>query len=184
MAIDVVATKMTAEALLNMPDDGYRYELIKGKLRQMAPSGSHPGDIALRISWRLAQYVEENHLGKTYAAETGFMINTNPDTVRASDLAFVSRDRIKTIGDSQGFFPGSPDLAVEVISPNDTYTEVEEKALDWLRSGTQMVVVIDPRKQTATVYRDFDDIAILTQDQVLDGGDIVPGWTLPLAVLF
>lgn len=184
MAMDIVAIKMTAEALLNMPDDGYRYELVKGELRQMAPSGSQHGDIALRIGWRLAQYVEEKKLGKTFAAETGFIIGTNPDTVRAPDLAFVCDERVKSIGDVQGFFPGPPDLAVEVISPNDSYTEVEEKALDWLRSGTQMVIVIDPKKKTVTVYRDLDDIVILIQDQILDGGDIVPGWSLSLVDLF
>ena len=86
--------------------------------------------------------------------------------------------------DTERFFPGPPDLAIGVISPNDSYTEVEEKAIDWLRSGTKMVIVIDPQKQTATVYRDLDDITILTSNQEIDGDDVVPGWRLPLSDLF
>jgi len=183
MALETVAT-MTADELLAMPDDGYRYELIKGEVRQMSPAGSQHGKIAARIGRRLGRFVEENNLGETYAAETGFIIDTNPDTVRAPDASFVFQKRVETVGETERFFPGPPDLAVEVISPNDAYTEVEEKALDWLRAGTLMVIVIDPKKRTATIYRDLDDICILTQDQTIDGGDVVPGWSLALTDLF
>lgn len=184
MATSIVETLMTAEDLIQMPDDGYRYELIRGELRRMAPAGSQHGQIASRIGWRLAQYVEENDLGITYAAETGFILSTDPDTVRAPDASFVSRVRTEAIGDTEGFFPGPPDLAIEIISPGDTYSEVESKALDWLAAGTHMVIVLDPKKKTATVYRGLNDIAILTEDQTLDGGAVVPGWTVSLRELF
>ena len=81
---------------------------------------------------------------KSVAASTGFIIDTAPDTVRAPDVSFVSRERAEATAEERGFFPGAPDLAVEVISPNDRYSEIEEKVSDWLRAGTQMVVVIDP----------------------------------------
>ena len=183
MALETVTT-MTADELLAMPDDGYRYELIKGELRQMSPAGRKHGRIAASISRRLGQFVEENSLGETYAAETGFIIDTDPDTVRAPDASFISRERAEAVDEDDGFFPGPPDLAVEVISPSDSYTEVEEKALDWLRAGTLMVIVIDPKKQTATIYRDLDDICILTLNQTIEGGDVVPGWSLALSDLF
>ena len=99
MATDTV-TKMTADELLTMPHNGYRYELIKGELRQMSPAGSQHGKIALKIGWRLAQFVEKNNLGETYAAETGFIIDTNPDTVRAPDASFVSTEKSWTQRDS------------------------------------------------------------------------------------
>ena len=175
---------VTAEELLQMPDDGFRYELVKGELKQMAPAGSEHGDLAMRIGWRLAQHVEEHKLGKAFAAETGFRLTSNPDTIRAPDLAFVSENRIAEAGEVIGFWPGGPDLAVEVVSPGDTYNEIEDKVLDWLDAGTRMVVVVNPRQRTVTLYRSRADIVILTQDDILDGNDVVPGWSLPVAEIF
>ena len=182
MAPPTLAT-MTADELLAMPHDGYRFELIKGALHQMAPASSQHGRIALRIGWRLAQFVEREGLGETYAAETGFVIATAPDTVRAPDASFVSKERA-ALASGEGFFPGAPDLAIEVVSPSDRPVEVKDKARDWLRAGTRMVIVIDPFDRTATVYRGLDDILTLTAGDTIDGGDVVPGWTLPLADVF
>ena len=182
MATPTLAT-MTADELLAMPHDSYRFELIKGALHQMAPASSQHGRIALRIGWRLAQFVEREGLGETYAAETGFVIATAPDTVRAPDASFVSKERTVLASD-EGFFPGAPDLAIEVVSPSDRPVEVEDKARDWLRAGTRMVIVIDPFDRTAVIYRGLDDILTLTASDTIDGGDVVPGWTLPLADVF
>jgi Uma2 family endonuclease len=174
----------TADELYQMPDDGMRYELVRGELRQMNPAGNQHGDITVRITWRLAQYVETNRLGKVFAAETGFRIGTDPDTVRAPDVAFVARSRVEQVGPVEGFWPGAPDLAVEVVSPSDRYTDVEGKAMDWLAAGARMVLVVDPRKRVATVYRSLSDIAILTADDTLSGGDVVPGWEVKVGDLF
>jgi Uma2 family endonuclease len=175
---------VTSDDLLSMPDDGYRYELVKGELRKMSPSGHKHGQIAVRLTWRLAQHVEAQHLGVVYAAETGFRLATNPDTVRAPDVAFVRRERVEAAGDVEGFWPGAPDVAVEVLSPRDTYTEVEEKVVEWLHGGTRLVIVIDPRKRTVTVYRALNDITILTEADVLDGDDVIPDWSMPIRELF
>lgn len=177
-------TRMTAEDLLQMPDDGYRYELVRGELVQMAPAGRLHGRLAMRIGWRLAQYVESHQLGEVHAAETGFRLASSPDTVRAPHVSFLSRNRIGDMGDVQGYWPGAPDLAVEVISPSDTYTGVESKVLDWLDGGAAMVLVVNPRQQTVTVYRSLTDINILTKDDRLDGTDVVPGWSLKISDLF
>ncbi len=167
-----------------MPDDGFRYELARGELRRTALAGHVHGRIAARLGWRLAEHVEANNLGEAYAAGTGSLLSSNPDTVRAPDVGFVSRERAEEIGDTDGYLPVAPDMAAEVLSPNDTYTEVEEKAIEWLEAGTRMVLVVDPRRRTVTVYRTLTDITILTEDSDLDGADVVPGWTMSVSDLF
>jgi Uma2 family endonuclease len=180
----VVRQQVTADELLYMPDDGFRYELVRGELRQMNPAGNVHGRVAMSFAWRLAQYVDENRLGTVYAAETGFRLSSNPDTVRAPDVAFVSRARVEAVGEVEGFWPEAPDLAVEVVSPGDSYADVEEKVFDWLDAATKMVVVINPRQRSATVYKSPGDITALAEADVLDGGEIVPGFELAVRDIF
>ena len=123
-------------------------------------------------------------MGVVYAAETGFKLASNPDVVRAPDVAFIRRDRVEEVGDVEGYWPGAPDPAVEVISPSDTYAEVQEKVFDWLEAGTKMVILVMPRKRAVTVYRSLTDIVMLTEHDLLDGGDVVPGWKLSVRELF
>src|SRR5882724_10950500 len=115
-----------------MPDDGYRYELVEGELIRMAPAGAEHGKVTVKITTPLSVHVDANNLGTVYAAETGFIIRQNPDTVRAPDVAFVSRERIESAGVIKSYTIGAPDLAVEVISPGDTVREVEKKVREWL----------------------------------------------------
>lgn len=178
--------QITAEELLRMPGDGSRYELVKGEMRKMAPAGNEHGYLAGEIFGELRSYVKTKNLGRTYAAETGFTISSNPDTVRAPDAAFVRRERVEEAGRVAGYWPGAPDLAVEVVSPNDAYAQVMEKALAWLDAGTLMVLVVDPgeARRTVTVYRSATDIRVLTEGDSIDGGDVVPGWKLPVSQLF
>jgi Uma2 family endonuclease len=103
---------MTAEELLRMPDDGYRDKLVWGELRTMTPAGRSRGRIAMRKTWPLAQHIEVRGLGTVYAAETGFLLARDPDTVRAPDAAFVRRERGEELGKSEGYWPESPDLAL------------------------------------------------------------------------
>jgi Uma2 family endonuclease len=175
---------MTAEELLTLPDDGFRYELVQGELRRMSPAGHRHGRIALNITTPLDQHVRANALGAVYAAETGFQLTVDPDTVRAADVAFVRQERVEAVGDTDGYWPGAPDLAVEVVSPNDLYTEIEEKVIDWLDAGTQMVVIINPRKRFVTVYRSRTNITLLTENDILDGADVVPGWQIAVHDVF
>lgn len=175
---------MTAEELLELPDDSMRHELIEGELRTMPPAGHEHGSLAHEIALSLGHYVKANKLGKVYAAETGFIVSTNPDTVLAPDTAFVSTERLNLISRREGYFPGVPDLAVEVISPNDRYSEVEEKVKLYLERSTPMVIIVDPRTETLKVYRSPNEVQILTQEDTLEGGEVVPGWTLSLSDLF
>ena len=175
---------VTAEELLMMPDDGLRSELVRGEVRRMAPAGNVHGRLAVNVAAPLHQYVRENNLGVVFAAETGFKLASDPDTVRAPDVAFVSRERIEEVGEVEGFWPGAPDLAVEVVSPNDLYTEVEEKVLGWLEAGSRMVLVVNPRNKTVSVRRHQAEVYVLAEGDALDGGEVVPGWELPVADVF
>ena len=175
---------MTAEELLAMPDDGFRYELVEGDLRQMSPAGHNHGRIAMRLAIPLGKFVADNNLGEVYAAETGFKLRTNPDTVRAPDVSFIRLERVQEIGETEGFWPGAPDLAVEVNSPGDTIREVEEKVEEWLNAGTSLVWVVSPKLHTVTAYRSLTDIVTLTERDMLDGGDVVPGFQYSVADLF
>ena len=177
-------TLATADELFMMPDDGFRYELVKGEVRRMPPAGSEHGAVFMNIGTPLDQFVKTHSLGIVFGAETGFKIASDPDTVRAPDLAFISRERIPAEGIPRGFWPGAPDLAVEVISPGDTYTEVEEKVSDWLSAGTRMVLVLNPRTRMVTVYTSHAKAVRLTEADTLTGGEVLPGFSCQVAALF
>ncbi len=123
-------------------------------------------------------------MGVVFAAETGFLLQTDPDTVRAPDLAFVTKARQEQTGKVEGYWPGAPDLAVEVVSPNDSFSEVEEKALAWLVAGTQVVWIVDPRQRHVTVYRDRDDIVVLDRESTLAEPNLLPGWHVHVGEIF
>lgn len=176
---------MTADELLAMPDDGFVYELIKGELIKVSPPpGYEHGIVAMNIAGPLYEYIKKKNLGKICAAETGFLLEQNPDTVRAADAAFVTRERIEKMGRVKGYWVGAPDLAVEVLSPSDTIRRVEGKVAQWLEAGTRMLWVVSPRLRTITVYRSRIDIETLTENDTLDGGEVVPGFKLPVAEIF
>lgn len=175
---------VTAEELLRAPDDGLRRELVRGEVRTMTPAGSAHGQVAMNIGIMLSQHVRVQDLGVVYAAETGFSISRDPDTVRAPDTAFVRKERVEAVGAVEGYWPEAPDLAVEVVSPNDGFAEVEEKVADWLSAGTHMVLVINPRAKTVTVRPSEREAWIFSEGETFDGGEVVPGWTLPVADVF
>ena len=174
---------MTAEELFNMPDDGYRYELVRGELRKMAPASDQHSWIAMDMGTSLNNHVKANNLGRVFGADAGFFLERDPDHVLAPDVGFVRHERIEAIGMQRRYWPEAPDLAVEVISPNDRYTEVNEKVADYLAAGTRMVVVVNPRNRTVNVHTP-DNTVTLTMGDTLDGGDVVPGWQMPVADIF
>ncbi len=176
--------RSTASELFEMPDDGFRYELVKGELRKMSPSGSEHGATVINISVLLAQYVRSRKLGVCFGAETGFKIASDPDTVRAPDVAFIRRERIPESGIPKKFWPGAPDLAVEVLSPGDTRREVAEKVEDWLEAGARAVWVINPKRRGVSVYRPMTGVMLLSEGEELDGGDVVPGFRCKVSEIF
>jgi len=178
------ATLVTADELLAMPDDGWRYELRAGELIRMSPTGAEHGDIAGEFLARLRPHVRERKLGRVFAAETGFRLFDNPDTVRAPDVSFVRAERIPPGRLPTGYWPGPPDLAVEVASPSDSAEDVNEKIAEYLRAGSRLVVVLYPRTRQVGLYRPDGSAQLLPDTGVLDLGDVVPGFACPIAELF
>jgi Uma2 family endonuclease len=179
-----ITRSVTADELLAMPDDGYRYELVKGELIQMSPPGDEHGRVTMHVAAPLYQHVKEHGLGVVYAAETGFKLESDPDTVRAPDVAFVSRTRAEQAGKVEGYWIGAPDLAVEVLSPNDQRRRVDEKVAHWLAAGSRMVWVVSPKLRTVTVYLSLTDISVLTEKDTLHGSHVIPGFQIAVADLF
>jgi Uma2 family endonuclease len=174
---------MTADRLVAMPDDGKRYELVEGVLRMMSPAGGRHGRIALKLGRRIGDYVEQQNLGETFAAETGFLLQKNPDTVRAPDVAFVSHATLGELADEPGYLPIAPDLVAEVISPSDRSSDVEEKVFGWLAAGVQAVIVVDPQTRTIRYYRSADAIQVV-QSGSIDLSEVIPSFHLDISDLF
>ena len=181
----ITATRtMTAKELASMPDVGFRRELVKGELREMAPAGRFHGRYAMRIGASLLSWAEASDAGEVYAAETGFLLASDPDHVRAPDAAFVRAERLAEIGDADGFIPLAPDVAVEVMSPSDRYAELDEKIADWLDAGTLAVVVANPRRRTVSVHRQGAPTVTLGEGDILEVGDAAPGWRMAVSDIF
>ena len=170
---------MTAEQLLQTPVPNKRTELVRGVLVVREPAGFRHGVVAAALTRLLGAHVETHGLGVVLAAETGFQIERDPDTVRAPDVAFVRRDRIPEPV-PLGFPALAPDLAVEVLSPDDRPGETLAKVSDWLNAGARLVWVVDPGRRQARVYRADGSETVLTEADALDGEDVVPGFSCRL----
>ncbi len=166
-----------------MPGDRRR-ELVRGEVREMAPSGFDHGAIINNFQRLLANHVIDEKLGVVVGAETGFRLSRNPDTVRGVDVGFVRADRIPKSGRPTSYWEGAPDLAVEVLSPTDTVEEIEEKVDDYLTAGCPMVLVMNPRRRTLTVHRPGRDPVVLREADTFDADDVVPGFRCPVAAVF
>ncbi len=171
---------VTADELLHVRIPDKRVELVRGVLVVREPAGGRHGRVALNIALELGTYVRAHQLGVIYAAETGFTLARHPDTVRAPDVAFVRRERLPT-PEPIGFPDLAPDLVVEVVSPGERPGELLAKIADWLSAGTRLVWVIDPERRLARVYRQDGTERIIAAEELLDGEDVVPGFSCPLS---
>lgn len=172
----------TATELEKFPRDDRRYELVAGRLVPMTPVGWMHGAVVTRLLVRLAGYVESTKLGVAFT-EVGFRLASNPDTVRAPDVAFIRQERLSA-GVPRGFWQGSPDLAIEVLSPDDRPGEIRDKVVEYLAHDVSLVVVIDPDDRTASVFRQSSPPVGIDADGVLDLDDVVPGFRYRLGDLF
>lgn len=180
---------ITADELLVMPpydENGNqcRFELIRGELRVMSLAKPLHGVICSRLTIKLGGFVEEHELGETFGAETGFLVERDPDSVLGPDVAFVSHERLAADENFEKYFPFAPDLAVEVLSPGNTVREINEKIAMYFAAGSRAVWVFDPKKRTAAAYTSPSEVRVFNEHESFDGGEVLPGFTLNLAKLF
>jgi Uma2 family endonuclease len=175
---------VTAEELARLPDDGYRYELVEGRLVRMSPVNFDHGRIVMQIGFLLNSHLKQHPIG-VIGAEIGFELATNPDTVRGPDIAFVRNERVPSSGGRRGFVKGPPDMAIEVLSPDDRTREVREKVEEYLAKGVLLVVVVHPDDRSVEIFRPgVAKITLASKTDVLDLGDVVTGFRCPLHEIF
>ncbi|HBI41351.1 MAG TPA: Uma2 family endonuclease [Planctomycetales bacterium] len=180
-----VAQKLiTAEEFIKMPDpdDGSRQELVQGVVITMPPPKGRHGVCCNKVGRLIGNYVEANKLGFTTCNDAGFISERAPDSVRGPDVAFYSRQRVSEI--PEGYFEVSPDLAVEVLSPSDPHTRVQEKVRHYLKHGVSMVWLVDPELRIVTVYRRQEHARTLEETDTLAGEDVLPGFSCCVAEFF
>ena len=175
---------MTAEELLKLPKgDGRRFELIRGALIEKMPSGKSQGIVGSRINGILGNYADGNDYGVTLSTATGYRLDSDPDTVRFPDVAWFAPGHLPE--DVEGFPEIAPDLAIEVKSPRNSWPETIERAYMWLCYGSQQVWVANPPTARITVYISLNTTPVtLTEDDVLDGGELLPSFSTPVWRLF
>lgn len=172
---------MTVDELMLLPDNGYRQELVRGELIEMPPPGKKHGEVTMRFGAAIYNYADANDYG-TVGDNYGYHLESDPDTVRAPDLAWYGPGHSAELTD--GYPERAADLAVEIKSPTDTPRMVAERAQMWLDFGSKEVWYGDPETTTVTRYRPGQDPEILGSDDVLDGGDLLPGFSVPVWRLF
>ncbi len=174
--IEATKTKITADALWQMGSIAEKYELVKGDLVEMTPPGGVHGQLAVRLVVLLQNFVYANKLGEILV-ESGYILATNPDTVRGPDISFLSTEKIPSAGIPTGYIKGVPDLVVEIVSPSDTASIMQAKVEDYLTYGTQLVWVIYPRRKTVMIHHPDGTAHTLHQDDTLSGEGVLPGFS-------
>lgn len=177
--------RMTADELLRLPDNGMRRELIAGELHEMPPAGGEHGYIGSRAQVELGIYLRQHPEigGGLFTAETGFRLARNPDTVRAPDVAYVRAERLAEAR-ARSYPTLAPDFVVEVVSPNDTASEVQSKVDEWLQAGVLLVWVLYPTTRSAMTYRADGAVELLHGDDRLTGEPVLAGFSCRLSDLF
>ncbi len=176
---------LSAEEFFWLPDDGTCQELVRGEVRTSPPPGQGHGEIAYRITLVFGSFIERHELGRGYGAETGFWIESNPDTIRAPDFAFVSTERLPPGPSSPRWAEGLvPDLVVEVASPSNSSRDIQTKMEQWLQAGVRLGLVAYPDRRSIALHRPSLPVQMLGPADVLSGGDVLSGFSCPVRDLF
>jgi Uma2 family endonuclease len=180
---------ITADELEEMPHrdeqgNDCRLELIRGEVKMMPLVKPLYGVVCARITTALINFVESDKLGMVFGAETGFIVERDPDTVLGPDVAFVSRDRLAAAKTLEAFFPFAPDIAVEFLRSDTTEKEYSLFIDLYLAAGARAVWLFGPKLDTAAIFTSPTDVVLLRESDTLDGGDVLPGFRLELSKLF
>jgi Uma2 family endonuclease len=174
---------ITAEEFARMPDppDGSKQELVRGEIITMPPPGGLHGVCCSKIDRRVGNFIDDHQSGTITSNDAGFISERDPDTVRGPDISFWKKERLPEV--PEGYIPIPPDLAVEVVSPSDHYSRVQQKVRHHLTHGVQLIWVVDPLDRSVTVYRSLEKFRILTENDTLTGEDVLPGFSIRVADL-
>ncbi|MYC94824.1 MAG: Uma2 family endonuclease [Caldilineaceae bacterium SB0661_bin_32] len=175
---------LTADNLLRLYSGGARGELIRGALCRTTPKGLTHGEIVMNLGGALRNFVRPRRLGRLVGSDSGMMLERDPDTVREPDIAFISAQKLPLNVRLSGCFEGAPDLAVEIVSPSDGPREVYHKARMWISFGVPLVWVVDPENRAVEVHRPNQPLLSLTENEILDGGEVLPGFSYPVRDVF
>jgi Uma2 family endonuclease len=174
--MSTITPLMTVEELQQIPDDCHPRELRRGELLTMSPPGPDHGGVCARVCRALFQYLAEHDLGQIFINDTGYLLEEHPDTVLGPDLSFISKQRLKLMQKRRGYFFGPPDLAIEVISPNDRIKDVHDKAQDLVNFGASEAWVIHPHQRTLTIFTRLNEPIKLKNADILRDRDVLPGF--------
>jgi Uma2 family endonuclease len=177
-------TLLTPDDLMALPDDGSRYELIEGELVELPMSSFESSDIAVGIASALRNFAHPRGLGRVAGADGAYIVARDPYAVRSPDASFVRADRLPPPEERTRFLELAPDLAVEVVSPSDRADDVNDKVREYLDVGVKLIWVVHPRRRMVTVYTPDRVAHLLYEDDTLDGGDVLPGFQVPVADIF
>lgn len=181
---EIVDEVISLEEFERMPEeDAYRVELVRGRIVRDQLPGARHGHLTVKLAGWIDVYASERGIGVTLA-EVGFVLSVDPPTVRGPDVAFIAAERLPPEGVPVGFWRTAPDLAVEIVSPSNRAAEIQEKVLEYLAAGSRLVWVVDPATRSVATYRSRKDIRLLTEGDVLEGDDVLPGFRLPISELF
>jgi Uma2 family endonuclease len=184
-AAEVAKKVWTESELQALPDDGYIHEVVDGELVMSPKNEFYHGQICSRLLAALVEFNRLQRLGIVLDSSTGFwMYNRN---CRAPDVSFVPKQRLIALGfkpRTRKFFPGAPDLAVEILSPNNTRAEIDERLKDFFAGGTQIVWIINPDLECAEVCHSTEKRELIGPGGFLDGQHLLPGFRYPIANLF
>ncbi len=185
MSAPTMTNLLTSEEFFRQPglDNGSRRELVKGVIITMSPAGFYHGLVCSRVDQVLGTFVHQHHLGYTACNDPGVLLDRDPDTVRCPDVAFWRRDRVPDVRQFR-FTDIVPDLVVEVLSPNDVFTQVLRKVQEYFTAGVRVVWVVVPEDQSVAIYHPGQNPTLLAVNDTLSGEDVVPGFACPVAQLF
>ena len=184
-AVEAPKRIWTEAELQALPDDGYIHEVVSGELVMSPKNNWYHGRICVRLVTSLANFASEHRLGAVLDSSTGYWMHNR--NCRAPDISFVPKSRLAALGfkpKEKRFFPGAPDLAVEILSPNNTRAEIDERLRDFFSSGTQLAWIIDPESESVEICRSLTQRKLLGPGAFLEGEDVLPGFRYPIANLF
>ena len=183
-ARDTNATRLTARQLASLPSDRYHGELVRGVFMVREPTYTRHGEVTANIIFLLRDYIRTHKIGRIYGSDVGFILARNPDTVRAPDVAFVRTERLSANAYQGTFFPGAPDLAVEVLSPSERLGDIREKVADYRNGGTRLMWVVAPALGAVRAYRHDGTTTTFVRSEWIDGEDVLPGFRCAVAQFF